>query len=46
MRRGLTDEYIKLVQVDPFSGWDLGFPLEQGKRLVRGGELLSQRADG
>ena len=34
-RRGLTDEDIKLVQVDPFSAGNFGFPLEQGKRVVR-----------
>ena len=27
-RRGLTDEDIKLVQVDPFSAGNFGFPLE------------------
>ncbi len=34
-RRGLTDEDIKLVQVDPFSAGNFGFPLEAGKRVVR-----------
>jgi len=34
-RRGLTDEDIKLVQVDPFSAGNFGFPLEEGKRVVR-----------
>jgi primary-amine oxidase len=34
-RRGLTDEEIKLVQVDPFSAGNFGFPLEAGKRVVR-----------
>jgi len=34
-RRGLTDEDIRLVQVDPFSAGNFGFPLEAGKRVVR-----------
>jgi primary-amine oxidase len=34
-RRGLTDDDIKLVQVDPFSAGNFGFPLEAGKRVVR-----------
>jgi primary-amine oxidase len=34
-RRGLSDEDIKLVQVDPFSAGNFGFPLEEGRRLVR-----------
>ena len=34
-RRGLTDEDIKLVQVDPFSAGNFGFPLEAGRRVVR-----------
>ena len=34
-RRGLTDEDIELVQVDPFSAGNFGFPLEEGKRVVR-----------
>jgi primary-amine oxidase len=34
-RRGLTDEDIKLVQVDPFSAGNFGFPLEKGRRVVR-----------
>jgi len=34
-RRGLTDEDIKLVQVDPFSAGNFGFALEAGKRVVR-----------
>ena len=34
-RRGLTDEDIELVQVDPFSAGNFGFPLEAGKRVVR-----------
>jgi primary-amine oxidase len=34
-RRGLTDEDLKLVQVDPFSAGNFGFPLEKGKRVVR-----------
>jgi primary-amine oxidase len=34
-RRGLTDEDIKLVQVDPFSAGNFGFTLEKGRRVVR-----------
>jgi primary-amine oxidase len=34
-RRGLTDDDIKRVQVDPFSAGNFGFPLEVGKRVVR-----------
>jgi primary-amine oxidase len=34
-RRGLTDDDIKRVQVDPFSAGNFGFPLEKGKRVVR-----------
>jgi primary-amine oxidase len=34
-RRGLSDEDIKLVQVDPFSAGNFGFPLEKGRRVVR-----------
>ena len=34
-RRGLTDEDIQRVQVDPFSAGNFGFPLEAGKRVVR-----------
>ena len=34
-RRGLTDDDIKLVQVDPFSAGNFGFPKEAGKRVVR-----------
>jgi primary-amine oxidase len=44
-RRGLTDEDIKLVQVDPFSAGNFGFPLEAGKRVVRA-ELLSRQPAG
>jgi primary-amine oxidase len=35
MRRGLTEEDITRVQVDPFSAGNFGFPLEKGKRVVR-----------
>ena len=45
-RRGLTDEDIKLVQVDPFSAGNFGFPLEAGKRVVQGGELLPRKPQG
>jgi primary-amine oxidase len=41
-RRGLTDEDIKLVQVDPFSAGNFGFPLEAGKARGAGRQLLSQ----
>ncbi len=34
-RRGITDADMKLVQVDPFSAGNFGYPEEQGKRLVR-----------
>jgi primary-amine oxidase len=34
-RRGLTDDDITRVQVDPFSAGNFGFPLEKGKRVVR-----------
>jgi primary-amine oxidase len=34
-RRGITDADLPLVQVDPFSAGNFGFPEEQGRRLVR-----------
>lgn len=34
-RRGLTDEDIKKIQVDPFSAGSFGFEEEKGKRLVQ-----------
>ncbi len=34
-RRGLTDEDIERVQVDPFSAGNFGFAAEAGKRVVR-----------
>ncbi len=35
LRRGLTEADIDLVQVDPFSAGNFGYPEEQGRRLVR-----------
>ena len=34
-RRGITDADLPLVQVDPFSAGNFGYPEEQGRRLVR-----------
>ena len=34
-RRGITDADLPLVQVDPFSAGNFGFPEEVGQRLVR-----------
>lgn len=34
-RRGITDADLPLVQVDPFSAGNFGFPEERGQRLVR-----------
>jgi primary-amine oxidase len=34
-RRGITEADLKLVQVDPFSAGNFGYPEEDGKRLVR-----------
>jgi len=42
-RRGLTDEDIERVQVDPFSAGNFGFPLEAGKRVVRAVSYYRER---
>jgi len=34
-RRGITEADLDLVQVDPFSAGNFGYPEEQGRRLVR-----------
>ena len=34
-RRGITEADYDLVQVDPFSAGNFGYPEEQGRRLVR-----------
>jgi primary-amine oxidase len=35
LRRGITEADLKLVQVDPFSAGNFGYPEEAGRRLVR-----------
>lgn len=35
MRRGITEDEIPLVQVDPFSAGYFGYPAEEGRRVVR-----------
>ncbi len=34
-RRGITEADLPLVQIDPFSAGNFGYPEEQGRRLVR-----------
>ena len=34
-RRGITEADLPLVQIDPFSAGNFGYPAEQGRRLVR-----------